>query len=172
MIVIEGFDGSGKSTLASKLEKDLNIFIHHFKAPPLTIEEFRIRCFKSVDLFQKLSIQDRTPYISELIYGVLRENKVLFVSWEEVDKIFKKYKPILIYCRPYHEFIPLRKKYKSKEYQEKIKENRTLLINLYDHFMYELGALRYDYGSRFEPTMYRMILKNIRAKINNFKTKS
>lgn len=144
MLIIEGIDGSGKTTLAKQLAKDLNIKRYHFGPPPENFKEFQTRCMKSAMLFHRLIIQDRTPFISELMYGTLRESGP-FINIEKSRFIIQVNTPILIYCRPERHHMHKMKDYDSQEYFNLLCENWWKIRALYDTYMIQMHAIRYDY---------------------------
>jgi hypothetical protein len=164
MIIIEGIDGSGKSMLAKRLSIDLGIKKHHFGAPPDALPEFNRRCNRSAILFSHAIIQDRTPFISEAIYGHLRPEGP-FLEWKKSQEVIRQSNPHLIYCRPANHFMPTQKKYDDPKQQVKIKTHWTTLLSLYDVYMVQVAATRYDWTSSIESILYQKVLAGCEAKI-------
>lgn len=158
MIVIEGMDGSGKTTLAKRLSKDLNIPRTYSVSPPENHKEFLNRCMKSAILFNKPIIQDRIPFISEIIYAQI-ENRDPYLSEKTALNILRLNSPLLIYCQStyIHHVI---KNYDIKKRLELIKQNWLKLQSDYDTFMAKLQTIQYNWAAKkLEPLIYDKILK-------------
>jgi hypothetical protein len=166
MVIVEGIDGSGKSTLAKRLAKDLGIGRFHFVGPPHDIREFRSRCCLSAINFYRPIVQDRTPFISEPIYGVL-DNREIYMTKDEsyCSLAIPMLRPILIYCRPETNFLHRPEKHENPEYLKLINDNWNRLLDSYDTFMCSLHAIRYDWAEKIESINYRGILKLCNTKI-------
>lgn len=151
MIIIEGPDGSGKSTLARDLAEKSGMEIHHFGPPPKTQRELSERLKKSADLMTRPVIQDRTPWISEPIYGYLMRGENPFITWSDSLCFLLQKDVKIIYCRPPN-FVILNsehhniKAYDTSEHVAQVTENVDALISLYDRFMLELNPMcQYDW---------------------------
>jgi hypothetical protein len=143
MIVIEGLDGSGKTHLARRLARDLNSGRCHFDGPPENIREWKARCNQSAIWFQKPVIQDRTPFISELVYGWI-EGRDPYIDVDTTLRILRAAAPIIIYCRP-DRFIHNPNESESLNYLELLKSNWAVMLSTYDSIMVRLHAIRYDW---------------------------
>lgn len=140
MFIVEGPDGSGKSTFAKELSEKSGLEIHSWDGPPKTKKEFEIRLNTSKYLFDKLIIQDRSPWISEPIYGFLERNEQPWLSWSDSLQILSQSRVTVIYCRPPN-FVILNnchndlKIYDTPKRIEWITKYLDALITLYDRYM-------------------------------------
>lgn len=158
MIVIEGLDGSGKSTLAKRLAKDLEIPYFHHGAPTESFAEFWEKCNNSAILFQRPIVQDRTPIISEYIYGKFR-NREQFIDLQKSQDWIRESLIVLIYCRPERYIESTVKSYDTKSYMEWLRRNLIKIQAEYDCYMAQMHAIRYDWTRiGFEQIVYNGIL--------------
>jgi hypothetical protein len=157
MIVIEGIDGSGKTTLSKRLAKDLNIHRFHFKGRPVDEREFKTRCMQSSINFQRPIIQDRTPFVSELMYGLL-DGRDPYLSIETARFALSMGIPVMIYCRPGSRFIHAPSENECQDYLNNLRDNWDLILKNYDAFMVQSYALRYDWTAKNEKINYNSIL--------------
>lgn len=165
MIVIEGMDGSGKTTLAKRLAKDLKIPYFHHGAPAVTLTEFRRKCMRSTVLFQRPIVQDRTPLISECIYGEFKPGEP-FMLWGDSQHWIKTAMIVLIYCRP-AKHIHRPDEYESAEYIEWLKTNWSGIQARYDTYMAQMHAIRYDWTNKgFEAIAYNGIVELCNKKLD------
>lgn len=165
MIVIEGLDGAGKSFLAKRLSKDLGIPLFHHGKPAENIVEFRRKCMRSAILFHHPIIQDRTPFISEAIYGHYRDYDP-FIMRETAEFTIRVNPIILLYCRP-EKYSHQTKSYDSQEYLDWLKTNWVELQSDYDCLMVRLHAIKYDWSNKkLEPIAYDGIIELCRKKLN------
>ena len=147
-IVVDGADGSGKSTLIAECFPDAL----HMGGPPKTREELRER----LHMLEPGRVYDRWTGISELVYGtIIRGN--LLVPRSEFNEAIKKYRPIVIYCRPPPKVMfqnlkrQVVKPHKDREFIFKIIKNANQIHAMYDNLMDsvlpKLGCVvfKYDY---------------------------
>lgn len=175
MIVVEGPDNSGKSTLVEQLTKKFNLIqlVHYKKGPPQNVEDnFRNSKYiidKVISLHSKRLIVDRLSLIGESIYGPICRGKDLWVSdFERKQKLINSLNvldPFFIYCRPPSSVVlDLRshqeKDYDTEDHLQKIKDNRSLILNSYDNYFYRwhnYNFFRYDYTKSSD--FYELCLK-------------
>lgn len=162
MIIIEGMDGSGKTTLAKRLAKDLKIPINHFGAPPQSRVEFVQRCLTSVRLFHHPIIQDRTPFISELMYARI-SNREPYMKRENAVIAIGASLAVLIYCRPKKPYFKKSshglKEYDTSEYAYNLGWYWLEIQADYDTLMASMHAIRYDWTHKNESLVYQRILE-------------
>jgi hypothetical protein len=166
MIIIEGPDSSGKTRLAQKLSQDLgNIVIHNFGGPPKDYTETIDRAFKSIALMTQRVIQDRTPLISEPVYGrFMRNENIEHITCSMSFPIIKQMAPVIIYCRPPTSSIKdlslhKIKKHDTAEYIADLVKYQANIIYRYDKMMDILRPNRYDYTHDECDCSYNNILK-------------
>jgi hypothetical protein len=143
MILLEGPDGSGKSLLGDRLGRVLLAKLIHQGGPPQNYRDLIARLQTQLDNFG--SILDRSPIISERVYGpILRggmlASEVVLDQW--TDR-FIEAGWILIYCRPPDQIlldyaesrlakIAREKSYKSEEHVRGVRDNMPKIISAYD----------------------------------------
>ncbi len=167
MIIVEGIDGSGKSFLVKRLSKDLGIPTFRFKGVPEDREEFERRCITTQHFLTAKIICDRIPHISESIYGHLRSVSP-FISWESSQATLKVFNPLVIYCRPLNHFIHNPESYDTSDHLQTVKSNWKILLSLYDLYMIQIKAIKYDWTNSIENILYDKIVKKCKAKLVEF----
>ena len=166
MIIIEGPEGSGKSRLADLLRRNTSFEVHHFGAPPSSIEELDRRLDRSREMLTLPVIQDRSPWVSEPIYSVLLGQGPV-TTWPAYVGGLRAMNAKVIYCRPPDETIrdsmcQSPKTYKNATYEKRILLNASWLISLYDDFMDQLDPwIRFDWtlesGRLVEKRLVRLL---------------
>lgn len=151
MIIVEGLDNSGKSTLAAYLSAELGLPIHHPGGNPKSKEEVIERANFALDNHDKY-IFDRTPFITEAVYCVLRNEDSWLADQKELYARFENLQPVLIYCRPPDNYVlDMRKHglkdYDTPEYIEQLTTKHRSLLRIYDMLMRKLPCIAYDYTS-------------------------
>lgn len=158
MIVIEGIDGSGKTRLTQRLARDLGINRCHFDGPPENYKEFRARCNQSSIWFHRPVIQDRCPFISELMYAQV-EDRDPYLSIQESKNALFIGLPLLVYCRPNNIFLHKPEVHEDQLYLNSIRDNWETILGLYDVYMVQMHAIRYDWTSKAEKINYDSIVE-------------
>lgn len=107
MIITEGMDGTGKSTLIRSLSRDLNIPVHDKASTSLGGPVDNIYDWAKQDIeswgTQPLSIYDRHPMISEMIYGPIARGSLdkRFLEPEASTLLKTMYeKSVIVLCAP------------------------------------------------------------------------
>lgn len=139
VVVLEGPDRSGKSTLATAT----GLEIVHFGGPPSSSKEFMKRCERFMTLCENGEpvLCDRSPIISEIVYGLVLRGFLAMSAYELLDKLrnFCLCGARLVYCRPPDEVLFLRpieeKPHKPCVHVKDVKENRRKLVSAYDFLM-------------------------------------
>lgn len=132
MIIIEGPDRSGKTTLANYLSNVLKIPIIHSAGPAKSQKEFLQIVNQTQINFNRKLIQDRTPIISEAIYGTFRPDHKPYIIWRSSQRLMASYKHLLIYCRPPRELFDFSGEPKL------VRDNADEIIKLYDRYFGQL----------------------------------
>jgi predicted HAD superfamily Cof-like phosphohydrolase len=162
IIIIEGCDFAGKSTLINKLSKDLSL---------LAIKAIRPRTMDDVDNWlDKVTyltadepiICDRTPLISEPIYGdIIRGNPVIdaFSAERDLSMLY----PIVVFCNPPWDHV----KTCDNEQMSGVHENLMALHGRYQEHVHALSTMcvidmiEYD----FTKDSYENLLTELNNKI-------
>lgn len=166
MIVIEGMDGSGKTTLAKQLAKELGVQYFHHGEPPKDFADFRRKCVRSAILFQRPIIQDRSPFISESIYGMFRNREPYITVEKSQEQLKSALGVIIIYCRP-ERHIHQPKNYDSADYLNWLKINWKRIQSYYDSYMAQMHALRYDWTREvLQPIVFEGLLELCKVALN------
>jgi hypothetical protein len=171
MIIIEGLDESGKTTLAKYLAKELGIRTHHFGGPPKTYREFYSRCVQSTLMFGRRIIQDRCPFISELVYGHLRDSDPFIKQDVVIKQLFDPFfAPLIIYCRPTgHEWHEPKNHDDDPQFR-RVAENWSTLQMLYDNVMAKLKVYHYNWTQPDLNMLLERILGVAREKLKLIET--
>jgi adenylate kinase family enzyme len=141
MIILEGPDNAGKSTLGEYIANNLNIPMHHAKGPPKSHEEIRERQDAINNRLAKREwcVTDRTPVISDNIYGAALSRDRLHFTTNDLATFFR-FRPLIIYCRPpFDELMKVTKSHKVKDHETKahvdaMRKNAETIVALYDNF--------------------------------------
>ena len=175
MIILEGPDGSGKSTLANWLHEQTGMPIYHSSRAPKNEDELDERLFDSVAIMKIPGIQDRTPWVSEPIYGLIKSGDQTQSRWAYYQAVLILLRPILIYCRPPLETI---EEYagqssdqdESVSYLNWVVENMNKLVLAYDSFMGQVPlTITYDWTTKDAEKKRSEILRLILKKSTNKK---
>lgn len=171
MIIVEGPDGSGKSTLAQYLRVHVKAqSVVAWNDPPKSAEQLALNLKRSKDLARKgdaVVIQDRTPWVTEPIYEVLKYGVDRLPKWHYYQAGLTLLRSTLIYCRPPNKVI---RKHATTgtsppdtaEYLEWIGEHIDDIIGLYDAFLGPVRPIVYDWTKPdpdLVPNMLEMIEK-------------
>jgi hypothetical protein len=169
MVIIEGPDGAGKSTLVKWLGEQVDrSFVARWNVPPRSRKQLErnLRASKLLMKCGKKIIQDRSPWVTEPIYGALKQGPYRTRTWSRYRAQLKSSQPIIVYCRPPKEVIkehattgssPL----DTPEYLNWIGDNIDTLIYLYDLFFESLQAFNYDW-TKLDPASKSNLLQLIR----------
>lgn len=174
MIIIEGPDNAGKSTLAAYLSTVFKLPIHHPGGPPASKEETEERCKFALDNHDKF-IFDRTPFISEPVYCVLRSEDSYIAEAKELYARFESLQPVVIYCRPPDNYVLNMKSHGVKDYDSPshiaaLMSKQKVLLTIYDNLMKALPNIRYDYTSDGIYTLTERV-KHELVRMDNYKNK-
>lgn len=171
MIIIEGMDGGGKTHLAKQLSKKLDLRVRHFGPPPKSYREFYSRCVRSTFMFGRRIIQDRCPFVSEVVYGSLREDVPEYNPWMKeriaVKQLTNEYlNPIVIHCRPIGHYLHHPENYDKDEYLSKIKKNWPLLQTKYDMLMRSVNLLNPVFTYDWTRSDVNELLGKVKERVN------
>lgn len=167
MIIIEGPDNSGKTTLAKFLAKEIGREYYHAGGPPKSTPEIIGRVHFSFDNKDKY-IFDRSPLISEQVYGVMRGQ--LYLNFEENEDLYSRFRelgPIIIYCRPPNDTILDMSTHEAKphdtvEHVKQVTDKAVQMIALYDdaieHPVMPKQVIYYDYTKDDKEELARQLL--------------
>lgn len=142
-LIVVGMDNTGKTTLCKELASKLNALHATSLGPNHTreemLEEIRYYMDKSENVvFERFSI------FEELIYGKILRGKSKF-AFEDIDLI-KKYKPIIIYCRPDNDIIF---NFGSREQMDGVIEYKEELVKAWDDLIFNsisgFKIIKYDW---------------------------
>jgi predicted HAD superfamily Cof-like phosphohydrolase len=134
IIIVEGCDFTGKSTLINKLSKDLGLLSLKAVRP---IDSLAVS--KWIEKVEYLSqeesiICDRSPLISEPIYGaIIRQNPV--IESYSAGLLLKELCPIVIWCNPPFEHVQT----VDNEQMTGVKENLEAIYSAYGVWMKQLN---------------------------------
>ena len=155
IIIAEGPDGSGKSSTLEPLAKNFGKKIIHSGGPLSGSEDFLLRMEKFQDLY-KTSFFDRTPTISELVYGELLRGELLVPHYYIMGMAKLLYKDaLIIYCRPSDQtlvdfsFELATKAHKPQAHLDGVKDNILKIAHKYDSVIMEaacMGAMIIPYN--------------------------
>jgi adenylate kinase family enzyme len=173
MIIIEGPDGSGKSTYIDKLSKYFNIPVAHSGGPQQSEIEITNRIEDQIEDPNKLVLRDRSPIISERIYGTLLDRNSIMKD----DKVFNRYlyhllsfHPVIIYCRPPNEVLFNMSNHQpgmfdTEEHFHEVNKRQKEIVAKYDEIFNNIPHYKYDYTST-NSNRSNLIINVIKNKIN------
>lgn len=171
MIIVEGPDGAGKSTLVEKLRCELSVSrIVQSNRPPRNAKDLEQQLKRSLDLVKQYVIQDRSNWISEPIYDLVRNGFRRIRTWPDYLETARLLAPTIIYCRPPNGVI---RTYATKpsspcdtpEYLQWISEHCQQIIQLYDVFMcLTKPALTYDWTNPGGEVLLSRFIQEIKKK--------
>lgn len=145
IVVLEGPDGSGKSTLAKKLSESLGVPLRHLGAAPTTDEEYYRRFGDFITLTES-TVVDRSPAVSELVYGLVLGkgtftppfNLLAAIVAKSINDPFYVY----IYCRPFDDVLEENlktfredKPHKPSDHCRNVKSRYWSIVHAYDFLM-------------------------------------
>jgi hypothetical protein len=168
MIILEGPDGAGKSTLAQHIHKVSGWPIVHTGGPLIDRADFldrveRLHLLKP----QQAMIVDRTPFISDRVYAVLPPGRPEIASEKDFNDMFRRVRPIIVYCRLANTELMLKnicktkKEHKTLEYLTRVQKNHPLLVERYDEIMSTIPHLKYDWQELTPPALVSQIAEKI-----------
>ena len=179
-IIIEGPDGAGKSTLIKDLVEHFpNSTVSPSTAKiPETIKTFRSRvkefnrsCFAQdlafMDDPSRIRFIDRSPYISEFIYGSILRNEVRISSSEIEESISGK---LVIFVIPNFKVymsqkIEIGKSHKSGRMVSDVRRKRKELFHAYcNMYINHLKTIRYDRANVSFEELLESIYFNIKQR--------
>lgn len=176
MIILEGVDGSGKTTLL----KDLTYIYENLEnvTPKFNKDTKGLidRCNQILQVKNKASICDRSPFLSELVYGNLVRNGDRFSAYPDIHELgFKMMlhhqKQLVILCDPEYrstkEFLEHHKvkDYDDEEEVKKIAELYPKITALYRKLIKEFKIPVINYNYR-DPANREHVIKKIGEYIN------
>ena len=142
-IIVVGMDNSGKTTLCD----DLTYKLKAVHVEPMGPGKSRKMMLDNILLYMERDdnvIFERFSIFEELVYGrVLRgESKFTF---DDINLI-RKYKPIIIYCRPSNEVIF---NFGKRPQMKGVKEEKEKLLKAWDELIFDslsgFKIIKYDY---------------------------
>ena len=138
-VIFEGPDGGGKSTMAEAFASAMGLSIMHMGGPPETELEMLDRVRRQITASKYPIIFDRTPLLSELVYGkILRGKSVINPQWIRNLHVFD----LLVYCRPSNQTIlnheHIVKPHKVRGHVDAVKERLDLICAYYDKLINEI----------------------------------
>jgi len=182
-LIVEGPDGSGKSTAIAayqrafqyKYGEPLRVFhlCSMFGGIPRNASDYALRV-QVMDNAAWPCVFDRSPFISELVYGPILRNKTVvpvasleadisccFTSESDLHGLFTTY---LLYCRPPYKVLLknmiVSKRHKSDVHCDIVKAHQDEIILAYDEIIsknsvrFPSQILRYDYTRNELPGIF------------------
>lgn len=167
MVIIEGMDNSGKTTLAKRLCEKLNLeLVPSTGDTDLTTRHiFHTRMCRQ----KKPYVIDRTPAISELVYGPPLRGRVRLHDPEMSLHELISSDPVLVYCRPSSQCIL---DFKSDIPQMAgVIDNAPELLQRYDQLMNflctRLTLIQYDFQNSTDGEIVEKVRKSLSEKVRD-----
>lgn len=142
-IIVVGMDNSGKTTLCEDLANKLKA-THVKPMGPGQSKEAMLHNIQYHMARNENTVFERFSIFEELIYGRILRGKSKF-DFQDVNLI-RKYKPIIIYCRPSDEVIF---NFGDRDQMTGVIEQKEKLLKAWDSFIYDalsgFKIIKYDW---------------------------
>lgn len=142
-IIVCGMDNTGKTTLCKELAYKLDAIHIPSRGPNRSRDEMLHEIIYNMEKTENV-VFERFPIFEELIYGKILRGKSKF-TFNEIDQI-KKYKPVIIYCRPESHVIF---DFGQREQMTGVIEKKEELLKAWDQLIYDsltgFKIIKYDW---------------------------
>lgn len=140
IIIIEGCDFTGKSTLALQLANDLNAFMLRSKKPK-EFKDLLTWVNMAQSTFDDPIVCDRTPLISERIYGPIIRGDSIISARQSHALLNSLGKVIIVHCDPGFSRVSS----VNNDQMAGVKENILPIYNSYNEVMSQIRLPLYQY---------------------------
>ena len=142
-IIVCGMDNTGKTTLCNSLSTRTGFKIAPTTGPGFSRESMMENILLNMDKPESV-IFERFSIFEEMIYGKILRGKSKF-DYSDVEAM-RKYKPIIIYCRPSDEVIF---NFGKREQMAGVIERKEELLKAWDDLIYHtltgFKIIKYDW---------------------------
>ena len=142
-IIVCGMDNTGKTTLCNSLSAKTGFKIIRIGGPKDSRESMMEDTLLYLKDWQSV-IFERFPIFEEMVYGKILRGKSKF-NYSDIESI-RKYKPIIIYCRPSDNVIF---NFGSREQMKGVIEQKEKLLKEWDNLIFDtitgFKVIKFDY---------------------------
>jgi adenylate kinase family enzyme len=142
-IIVCGMDNTGKTTLCNSLSVRTGFKIVRIGGPEFSKESMMEDTLLYLNDGKSI-IFERFPIFEEMVYGKVLRGKSKF-EYSDIEAI-KKYKPIIIYCRPSKDVIF---NFGKREQMKGVIEQKEALVKAWDDLMIDtisgFKIIKYDW---------------------------
>lgn len=142
-IIVVGMDNSGKTTLCDELEHKLMAIHVKPLGPGYKREDMLDNIIYHMNKNENV-VFERFSIFEELVYGKILRGKSKF-AFEDINLI-RKYKPVIIYCRPSNDVIF---NFGDREQMNGVIEQKEKLLTAWDRLIFDslegFKVIKYDW---------------------------
>lgn len=142
-IIVVGMDNTGKTTLCDDLEYKLKVFRVKPLGPGYNREQMLDNILYNMNKYTDV-VFERFSIFEELVYGKVLRGESKF-TFEDINLI-RKYKPIIVYCRPSNEVIF---NFGDRQQMKGVIEQKEKLLKAWDKLIFDslegFKVIKYDW---------------------------